>query len=560
MEMVVQLAQHAAILIVLSVLYCFLTRIRCSSITGCQIIQGVLFGSMAIAAMKMAISHSSGFVYDGRSVVLALAGLFGGWLTAGIAVIIGGVYLCTIGGTWVCSGLMIILVPAITGLVFRVMARNQPHSMSFPVLFLFSFVVHLIMFICPLFVSGGYSILKQTWLPILLVFPLTTLIMAFLMRNEEKRALTERALRESEENFRLSIDESPLGMHIVSDSGETLYANKAFLDLYGFSSIREFMDTPSEVRYTPESYREHLERKKKRKKGEYVDPEYDIEIIRTDGRKCYLRVNRKKINWNGIPQFHVIHQDITENKRMVLDLQAAKEKVEESDRLKSAFLANISHEIRTPLNVILGFTEMLIHDRELKQETSEEYSGIIKRNADELLQTISNVIDISKLEQGQMNLLKSHEHVQPLIDDLRSNFTKRIENKDKKQVLLIQKMPEIPVYIRTDKERFIQIFSNLLDNSVKFTNQGVIMFGVADVTETHILFFVSDTGIGIEESIRTLIFENFRQAEHSITRSYRGTGLGLSIVSRLIGLMDGEISLESEVGKGTVVRFRLPLL
>jgi len=100
----------------------------------------------------------------------------------------------------------------------------------------------------------------------------------------------------------------------------------------------------------------------------------------------------------------------------------------------------------------------------------------------------------------------------------------------------------------------------LLDNSVKFTNQGVIMFGVADVTETHILFFVSDTGIGIEESIRTLIFENFRQAEHSITRRYRGTGLGLSIVSRLIGLMDGEISLQSEVGKGTVVRFRLPLL
>jgi signal transduction histidine kinase len=140
-----------------------------------------------------------------------------------------------------------------------------------------------------------------------------------------------------------------------------------------------------------------------------------------------------------------------------------------------------------------------------------------------------------------------------------SGFTKRIENQDKKQVLLIQKMPEVPVYIRTNKERLIQIFSSLLDNSVKFTNQGVIMFGVADVTETHILFFVSDTGIGIEESIRTLIFENFRQADHSITRSYGGTGLGLSIVSGLIGLMDGGISLESEVGKGTVVRFRLPL-
>lgn len=554
--MVVQLAQHAAILIVLSVIYGFFTRIQCSSIAGCKIIQGVLFGSMAIAAMKMAIPHSSGFVYDGRSVVLALAGLFGGWLTAGIAVIIGGVYWCTIGGPWVWSGLMIILVPAITGLVFRTMAGNQPHSISFPVLFFFGLVVHLVMFLCPLFAPGGYIILKQTWLPVLLVFPLTTLIMSFLMRNEERRTLTERALRESEENFRLSIDESPLGMHIVSDSGETLYANKAFLDLYGFRSIREFMDTPSEVRYTPESYREHLERKKKRKKGEYVEPEYDIEIIRTDGRKCYLHVNRKKINWNGIPQFHVIHQDITDNKRMVLDLQAAKEKVEESDRLKSAFLANISHEIRTPLNVILGFTEMLTHGRELKEETAEEYYGIIKRNAEELLLTITNIVDISKLEQGQMNLFKSHEHVQPLIDDLHSGFAKKIEN----QVLLVQKMPEVPVYIHTDKERLIQIFSNLLDNSVKFTTQGVIKFGVADVTETHILFFVSDTGIGIEESIRTLIFESFRQADHSITRSYGGTGLGLSIVSQLIGLMDGEISLESEVGKGTVVRFRLPLL
>ncbi len=557
--MLAQLYQHAAVLIALSVLYDFLMRIRNLSDTNRKIMLGILFGGIAVGAMKMAVPHSSGMIYDGRSVILSLSGLFGGWSVACIAVLMAGTYRIVIGGVWLWSGLAAILLPALTGIVFRRIFRNQPHSASFTALFLFGLVVHLLLFVCPFFSPGGCDIAKQTWMSFLLVFPLATSVMAFLLGNEDRRSLAEKKLRESEENFRLSIDESPLGMHIVSETGETLYANKAFLDLYGFNTIRELTETPSENRYTPESFREHLVRREKRKKGEYVDPEYDIEIVRTDGKKRYLHVYRKKIAWGGIPQYHVIHQDITDNRHMLADLRKAKEKAEESDRLKSAFLANISHEIRTPLNAILGFTEMFFGKEELKPQTAEEFSLVIRRNAEELLQTISNVIDISKLELGQTELFGNHVSIQPLISDLYSGFRKKIADQDKKKVDLIWKMPESPVYMYTDKEKLFQIFYHLLDNSVKFTNKGTIVFGIEEITESSIHFFVSDTGIGIEDSFREVIFERFRQADHSMTRCYRGTGLGLSIVDGLVRLMKGTISLQSEPGKGTTVRFLLPV-
>ncbi|MGV8095394.1 MAG: PAS domain S-box protein [Mangrovibacterium sp.] len=679
--MFTELIKNSAVLIVLSILYGFLFQMRSSGLTGYKIVEGLLFGSIAIVAMEIAVHHPEGGIYDGRSIVMAISGLLGGPVTAGISVVTAGVYCLYLGGPGVWAGILTILTSAIIGLLFRRLGSNKPESMNILSLLGLGIVVHLFMLICQLLLPNGLKIIEEIWFPVLIVLPLGTLIMGILISEGEKRLLTEKALRQSEENFRRSMDESPLGMHIVSEKGETLYANQAFLSLYGFNTIEEYINTPSEKRYTPESFKQHLKRKEKRMKGEHVDPEYEIEIIRTDSQTRYLHVHRKVISWNGIPRFHVIYQDytekkeaekqlqllsrsveqspvgivitspsgyieyinpkftemtgytaeevigenprllksgehpkefyqdlwatikegkewrgefqnkkkngelywenaiispifdehgkivhfveakedITERKKMIADLKAAKEKVEESDRLKSSFLANISHEIRTPLNVILGFTEMLTHRDELTPETAEEYLSIIKRNADELLQSICNVLDMSKLEMGQVKIVKDRINIRLLLDELCFHARRRIEDLDKKQIRLIQRNPEVEGYVSTDKERLIQIFSHLLNNSIKFTTEGQIEFGVTDITKTHISFFVSDTGIGIEKSIQPALFKYFRQGDNSTTRLYGGTGLGLSIVKKLIELMEGEINLESEPGKGTTVKFQVPV-
>ena len=555
--MIFQLAQHSGIIISLFVLYSVFLHKRCSVLSACKIAGGFLLGGIAIVAMRMEVLHSSGLSFDGRSVVLSLTGLFGGGITAGIAVVVAGTYCVFFEGAGVLAGIVTIVSAALAGLGLRWLSHGKPQSLNVCAFYILGIVVYSVMLLCQLATCDGITISREEWLSVMLVFPVATLLTGLLMRNEDHRLSAEKGLRQSEENFRRSIEESPLGMHIVTEKGETLYANPTFLGLYGFKTIEEFKETSSQKRYSPESFKEHQERKEKRKKGEYVDPEYDIEIMRTDGEKRHLHVYRKVINWNGTAQFHVICQDITERKRMILDLEDAKEKAEESDRLKSSFLANISHEVRTPLNVILGFTEMLTYQQEIRPETAKEYSSIIKRNADGLLQTIGNLVDISKLETGQVNLHKRNVHVQQMLESLYSRFQTRLGDHDKKQLKLVLKAPEDPVFIRIDQERLEQIFSNLLDNSIKFTNHGQVGFGVTDIGEDWISFFVSDTGIGIEESMRRAIFERFRQASESTTRAYCGTGVGLSIVKRLVELMEGEMSLDSEVGKGTTIQFRL---
>jgi Signal transduction histidine kinase len=260
-----------------------------------------------------------------------------------------------------------------------------------------------------------------------------------------------------------------------------------------------------------------------------------------------------------ISHFVEAKEDITEKKRIIADLKMSKEKAEESDRLKSAFLANMSHEIRTPLNAILGFSNMLTEEWDLPHEVKEEYTSIINRNADNLLHIIDDILDISKLETGQVKILKKSFDLSKTLNELYTQYQSKISESGKENIVLKLRVPNHQILLSTDKVRLNQILSNLLNNSIKFTHQGEIEFGVMEVSRQRISFFVSDTGIGIEKDIQETIFERFRQANDSTTRVYGGTGLGLSIVKNLVELMGGQIQVESEVSKGTMFKFWLPL-
>ena len=389
-------------------------------------------------------------------------------------------------------------------------------------------------------------------------------IVSILDITERKRAeieliLANEAILQSEKNFHRSISESPLGIRIVTVEGKTIYANKAFLDIFEFNCLEEFTSTPAINRYTPESYAQHQEIKEKRENGhEALD--YEISIIRENAEIRHLKVSRKEILWNGIKHYQLINIDITEQKKLTIDLIAAKEHAEESDRLKSAFLTNMSHEIRTPMNGILGFAELL-KEPHLTREEQQDFIETIQKSGDRLLNTINNIVDISKIESGLMEVDIKESNINEQIEFVYKFFKPAVESKGL-QFFFKNSLPSIEAVIMADSVKLYGILTNLVKNAIKFTNEGSIEFGY-DMVETQntaslIRFFVKDTGIGISQKQKKIIFERFRQGSESLNRNYEGSGLGLSISKSYVELLDGKIWVESEEGKGSTFYFTIP--
>lgn len=235
---------------------------------------------------------------------------------------------------------------------------------------------------------------------------------------------------------------------------------------------------------------------------------------------------------------------------------AAKEKAEENDRLKSAFLANMSHEIRTPLNAIIGFAELVV-DPYFEEEQHAEFAQMISESGNNLLSIISDIMDLSKIEAGQIDIQKRKVEVNQLMASLKKEFSHKASQKGI-ELRLSPSNPKDEILIESDETKIRQVLVNFIGNSIKFTENGFIELGISR-TDTHVQFHVKDTGIGIPEAYHDKIFERFRQVETAHTRKYGGNGLGLAISKSLVELLGGTIWMESEVGKGSSFNFSIPL-
>lgn len=237
----------------------------------------------------------------------------------------------------------------------------------------------------------------------------------------------------------------------------------------------------------------------------------------------------------------------------------AKNKAEESDRLKTAFLANVSHEIRTPLNAIVGFSS-LISDKELSEEKRSQFSHIIRQNSEQLVSLVNDILDLSRLESNQMRLNRTEVRLTDLLRDVYLVFQQRLSAPGLPELRLECPEGYEDYVINTDALRLNQILRNLLDNAVKFTKEGSIVFGYQAERPDRLLFFVKDTGIGIKKENQELVFDYFRQVLPEDKQLIRGTGIGLAICKQLTLMLGGEIWVESEEGRGSDFYFRLPLL
>jgi len=250
-------------------------------------------------------------------------------------------------------------------------------------------------------------------------------------------------------------------------------------------------------------------------------------------------------------------QDITERKLNEEELIKARDKAEESDRLKSAFLANMSHEIRTPMSGILGFAELL-KEPGLSGEEQNRYIGIIQKSGNRLLNIINEIVDISKIESGSMDVFLSETNINEQVEFIYNFFKPEVEAK-RIAFFCHCPLPFGEAIITTDREKVFAILTNLVKNAIKYTREGSISLGYKK-TDSELEFFVKDTGIGIPKGRQEAIFERFIQADVSDRMAMEGAGLGLAITKAYVEMLGGRIRLESEEGNGSVFYFTIPLL
>ncbi len=289
---------------------------------------------------------------------------------------------------------------------------------------------------------------------------------------------------------------------------------------------------------------------------------HDNEVYGLIGMQSYKTENAFSTEDLDILEFVSIQIAVSiKHKEIETNLQMAKEKAEESDKLKSSFLANMSHEIRTPMNAIIGFSE-LITRKTVDQEKKDIYAQYITNSGKTLLTLIDDIIDIAKIEAGQLKINKSATYVNLMFNEI-LEYINNEKKRNKKEHILFTKnevINDINFCFLCDPLRLKQILTNLLNNSLKFTFEGIIEFGYLIPNNATILFYVSDTGIGLSDEKIPLVFERFRQADETTTRQFGGTGLGLTISKKLVEMMGGKIWAESEKSRGSTFFFSLPLI
>lgn len=387
-------------------------------------------------------------------------------------------------------------------------------------------------------------------------------------RNITEKINAEKEFLLAADRFRGLIENAPDGVAIIDATGKFKYASPNAIRHFGYSEIDvlnshgETYTHPEDIKLAAAAIIEVM-----------IDPTKKSNAVyrfkHKSGEYRWIETTfTNLLNNESIQGIVMNFTDITERKKLFEDLIEARDKAEESDRLKSAFLANMSHEIRTPMNGILGFTNLL-SENNLTEKERQNYIRIIQKSGDRLLDTVNDLIDISKIETGQMKVIYQPANIWDTVYNLFNFFEFQASEKNI-ELKLNFALPENSSVIITDRVKIDSILTNLIKNAIKFTDKGKIEIGCRKITEHNgnseqnagemIEFFVRDTGIGIPADMHLAVFNRFEQVESGNERAFQGSGLGLTIAKAYSEMLGGKIWLESEPGKGSVFYFTIPVL
>jgi len=375
---------------------------------------------------------------------------------------------------------------------------------------------------------------------------------------ERKKSLED--LRSSEEKFRLISTSAQDGIIMIDTKGEIIYWNPGAEKIFGYT-VGEVQNKKLHLLLSPREYHKRQDEAfpvfVKTGTGAVVDKITELEAVRKDGAMINIELSLAGMKLaEGYGAVGIV-RDITERKLAEAELVHAKEKAEESDRLKSAFLATMSHELRTPLNAVIGFSELINED--LPVSEIMDMAGRIHFSGHHLLKIIESMFEISMLEARSTRPQMEEFQVFELFGTLKSSLMKELvkQGKEHLSTAFIPHENASGTYLHTDKTKLTLLMSNLLNNAIKFTDQGKVEYGFR-IEGKDITFFVRDTGIGIPADQTGIIFERFRQVDDTHTRRHGGIGLGLSICREIANLLQGELWVESAQNVGSSFYFRLP--
>lgn len=677
---IIELIYNLSILIAISVLAGFIDkRWKSKTLLGSSL-QGILFGTAIIIGMMNPFVYAPGIIFDGRSVMLSLCGLFFGPVSAIIAATMALIFRVHIGGTGIIMGTSVIVSSTLIGILANYLRRKRALKISSLFLYAIGLVVHIIMLALMIGLPSNirFDTLKTISLTVIGLYPLATILIGKILSDQEEKNELIKELSHERNLLRTVIDSLPFSLYVKDKKLKKLLANKAELlmvnkteekvigkddfELFPREQAEIFLEDDLQViekeipiiekiefLHLPDESKRWLSTTKlpwKDESGniiglvgfgfdvsdkveddkkirilseavkqspnsiiisniegiiEYVNPRFEettgyiqrdvigknVRILKKgitpdstfdDIWKTILSGNKWKNDFlskrksgetywesviispifndqNKITNFILITEDITERKNLISELVEAKEKAVESDKLKTAFLANMSHEIRTPMNGILGFAELL-KDPDLRIDDQHKYLSVIEQSGNRLLNLINDIIDISKIEAGQIDLSYVPVNINQVIDYEYNFFIAEANNKGLK-LQNTKGLPDEKATILTDKLRLNQILTNLIKNSIKFTTKGDIEFGYS-LKDGFMEFYVRDDGIGISKEMRDKIFERFHQGDLVLTRRYEGSGLGLSISKAFIEMLGGQIWVLSDEGKGSTFFFTIP--
>jgi len=382
-------------------------------------------------------------------------------------------------------------------------------------------------------------------------------IILSVVRDISERKKAKAAIDDSELKYKKMFENSPEAMVLVDNLGIIKNCNSAFYEISGRSEKqiinKHFIKTNLlSVSKLPEYMKlwAKLLREKKNQKIEFEWTDNNGDTRKSLGHFAPI------IKQNKVSGFQALLKDITHQKEFEKNLIIAKEKAEESSRLKSAFLETMSHELRTPLNAVIGFSNLI--EDEPNIDNIMEMNSYVTENGKKLLNIIESIFDISLLETKAAVLKTEEFSINDMFRELEITLKGMIELENKTGISTLYQpgARNQDIVITTDKQRLKQLLTNLLTNAVRYTDKGSIRYGYTR-QKGNIQFFVADTGIGIPQNKLSMIFQKFTQVDNSMTRVRGGLGLGLSIVDEIGKLLGGKISLESEMGKGSTFYFSI---